>query len=154
LKIGATPVGLPEQWNIAFEHVSPGPKSCGVPPPTEDPQCRRSPAIGITSIEAVEGGSSTGRRARPFQAATVRGDTVDGTLDNIREAIELCLGGHAGPREGHPGSFPSPGRKRRHHPMTSGLPVVSGREAIRVFERLGYSVVRQRGSHIRLAPCD
>ena len=25
--------------------------------------------------------------------------------------------------------------------MTSGLPVVSGREAIRVFERLGYSVV-------------
>jgi hypothetical protein len=24
--------------------------------------------------------------------------------------------------------------------MTSGLPVVSGREAIRVFERLGYSV--------------
>jgi predicted RNA binding protein YcfA (HicA-like mRNA interferase family) len=34
--------------------------------------------------------------------------------------------------------------------MTSGLPVVSGREAIRVFERLGYSVVRQRGSHIRL----
>jgi hypothetical protein len=91
LKIGATPVGLPEQWNIAFEHVSPGPKSCGVPPPTEDPQCRRSPAIGITSIEAVEGGSSKGRRARPFQAATVRGDTVDGTLDNIREAIELCL---------------------------------------------------------------
>ena len=34
--------------------------------------------------------------------------------------------------------------------MTSGLPVVSGREAIRVFERLGYRVVRQRGSHIRL----
>ena len=34
--------------------------------------------------------------------------------------------------------------------MTSGLPVVSGREAIRVFEQLGYSVVRQRGSHIRL----
>ena len=34
--------------------------------------------------------------------------------------------------------------------MTSGLPVVSGREAIRVFERLGYGVVRQRGSHIRL----
>jgi predicted RNA binding protein YcfA (HicA-like mRNA interferase family) len=32
----------------------------------------------------------------------------------------------------------------------SGLPVVSGREAIRVFERLGYVVVRQRGSHVRL----
>ena len=34
--------------------------------------------------------------------------------------------------------------------MTSRLPVVSGREAIRVFERLGYRVVRQRGSHVRL----
>jgi predicted RNA binding protein YcfA (HicA-like mRNA interferase family) len=34
--------------------------------------------------------------------------------------------------------------------MTSRLPVISGREAIRVFERLGYGVVRQRGSHIRL----
>jgi predicted RNA binding protein YcfA (HicA-like mRNA interferase family) len=32
--------------------------------------------------------------------------------------------------------------------MTPGLPVVSGREAIRVFEQLG--VVRRRGSHIRL----
>jgi predicted RNA binding protein YcfA (HicA-like mRNA interferase family) len=34
--------------------------------------------------------------------------------------------------------------------MTSGLPVVSGREAIRAFEQLGYRVVRQGGSHIRL----
>jgi predicted RNA binding protein YcfA (HicA-like mRNA interferase family) len=34
--------------------------------------------------------------------------------------------------------------------MTPGLPVVSGREAIRMFEQFGYSVVRQRGSHIRL----
>jgi predicted RNA binding protein YcfA (HicA-like mRNA interferase family) len=34
--------------------------------------------------------------------------------------------------------------------VTSGLPVVSGREAIRVLEELGYRVVRQRGSHIRL----
>jgi predicted RNA binding protein YcfA (HicA-like mRNA interferase family) len=30
------------------------------------------------------------------------------------------------------------------------LPVVSGRQAIKVFERIGYQVVRQRGSHIRL----
>jgi predicted RNA binding protein YcfA (HicA-like mRNA interferase family) len=30
------------------------------------------------------------------------------------------------------------------------LPVVSGREAIKAFERIGYHVVRQRGSHIRL----
>jgi len=27
---------------------------------------------------------------------------------------------------------------------------VSGREAIRAFERVGYQVVRQRGSHVRL----
>jgi predicted RNA binding protein YcfA (HicA-like mRNA interferase family) len=30
------------------------------------------------------------------------------------------------------------------------LPVVSGAEAIRAFERLGFAVVRQRGSHIVL----
>ena len=34
--------------------------------------------------------------------------------------------------------------------MSPKLPVVSGQEAIRVFERFGYEVVRQRGSHIRL----
>lgn len=32
----------------------------------------------------------------------------------------------------------------------SPLPVVSARDAIRVFERIGYRQVRQRGSHIRL----
>lgn len=30
------------------------------------------------------------------------------------------------------------------------LPVISGREATRRFQRLGYRVARQRGSHIRL----
>lgn len=34
--------------------------------------------------------------------------------------------------------------------MSPKLPVVSGQEAIRVFQRLGYVVVRQHGSHIRL----
>lgn len=32
----------------------------------------------------------------------------------------------------------------------AGLPVVSGDEAIRAFERLGYERVRQAGSHVRL----
>ena len=30
------------------------------------------------------------------------------------------------------------------------LPVVSGREAARVFEKIGYRAVRRKGSHIRL----
>jgi len=30
------------------------------------------------------------------------------------------------------------------------LPLLSGREIVKVFERLGYRVDRQRGSHIRL----
>ena len=30
------------------------------------------------------------------------------------------------------------------------LPQVSAKKAIRVFERIGYQVVRQKGSHIRL----
>jgi predicted RNA binding protein YcfA (HicA-like mRNA interferase family) len=34
--------------------------------------------------------------------------------------------------------------------MSPKLPVVSGRQVIRVLERLGYQAVRQRGSHIRL----
>ena len=35
--------------------------------------------------------------------------------------------------------------------MTSGgLPVISGRQLIRWLESLGYAVVRQRGSHVRL----
>jgi len=34
--------------------------------------------------------------------------------------------------------------------MSPKLPAVSGRQVIRVLEHLGYQVVRQRGSHIRL----
>jgi predicted RNA binding protein YcfA (HicA-like mRNA interferase family) len=34
--------------------------------------------------------------------------------------------------------------------MTPKLPVVSAREVIRAFEKIGYKVVRQRGSHMRL----
>ncbi|MGH7278791.1 MAG: type II toxin-antitoxin system HicA family toxin [Candidatus Rokuibacteriota bacterium] len=34
--------------------------------------------------------------------------------------------------------------------MSAKLPAVSGQEALRAFLRLGYEVVRQRGSHIRL----
>lgn len=30
------------------------------------------------------------------------------------------------------------------------LPVCSGKEAVRAFERLGYERVRQRGDHVRL----
>jgi predicted RNA binding protein YcfA (HicA-like mRNA interferase family) len=30
----------------------------------------------------------------------------------------------------------------------SALPVLSGRKAIRAFEKLGWEVVRQRGSHV------
>lgn len=32
----------------------------------------------------------------------------------------------------------------------SKLPVVSGRETVRALERIGYELVRQRGSHFRL----
>ena len=34
--------------------------------------------------------------------------------------------------------------------MNPQLPVVSGRQVVRALERIGYRVVRQRGSHIRL----
>lgn len=32
----------------------------------------------------------------------------------------------------------------------SGLPVVKGKDLLKVLSRLGYQVVRQRGSHVRL----
>ena len=32
----------------------------------------------------------------------------------------------------------------------TGLPVVSAKDAIKAFMKIGYQVVRQRGSHIRL----
>ncbi len=34
--------------------------------------------------------------------------------------------------------------------MNPQLPVISGRKAVEVFKTIGYKVVRQRGSHIRL----
>jgi len=34
--------------------------------------------------------------------------------------------------------------------MNPRLPVVSGKQLIRVLERFGYEVVRQKGSHVRL----
>lgn len=34
--------------------------------------------------------------------------------------------------------------------MSRRLPPVSGRQLIRLLERLGYEVLRQRGSHVRL----
>ncbi len=30
------------------------------------------------------------------------------------------------------------------------LPVISGREAVKAFEKIGYRIVRQKGSHIRM----
>lgn len=32
----------------------------------------------------------------------------------------------------------------------SKLPVISGKEAVKAFSRIGYEVVRQKGSHIRM----
>ena len=34
--------------------------------------------------------------------------------------------------------------------MTPKLPVVSGRQCVKILEQIGYVKVRQRGSHIRL----
>ena len=36
--------------------------------------------------------------------------------------------------------------------MSPKLPVVSGAELIRVLQKIGYEVIRQRGSHVRLYP--
>lgn len=33
----------------------------------------------------------------------------------------------------------------------SGLPILSGKDLIKILEKIGYRTVRQRGSHFRLA---
>ncbi len=38
--------------------------------------------------------------------------------------------------------------------MSKRLPVVSGAQLVRVLEQLGWDVVRQRGSHVRLTHSD
>ncbi len=30
------------------------------------------------------------------------------------------------------------------------LPIVSGKQAVKIFEKIGYQVIRQKGSHIRM----
>ena len=50
-----------------------------------------------------------------------QGDTVDGALDNIREAIELCLEDMRADGEAIR-IPPEPGPERRRHPITSGFP--------------------------------
>ncbi|MBD3388382.1 MAG: addiction module toxin, HicA family [Candidatus Altiarchaeales archaeon] len=34
--------------------------------------------------------------------------------------------------------------------MASKLPIVSGKQAVKAFNKLGYAVIRRRSSHIRL----
>ena len=34
--------------------------------------------------------------------------------------------------------------------MSRNLPSISGKEAIKAFEKIGYKIVRQKGSHIRM----
>jgi predicted RNase H-like HicB family nuclease len=78
-----------------------------------------------------------------------QGDTIDGVLDNIPGAIELCLEEMQALAE----VIPDPSRVLSEASSSpDGFPASRrfGREAIRVFERLGYSVGRQRGSHFRL----
>ena len=38
--------------------------------------------------------------------------------------------------------------------MSERLPVVSGAQLVKVLEKLGWTVVRQRGSHVRLKHSD
>ena len=38
--------------------------------------------------------------------------------------------------------------------MSPKLPVVSGEEAVKAFRKIGYEIVRQRGTHLRLRDLD
>jgi predicted RNase H-like HicB family nuclease len=79
-----------------------------------------------------------------------QGDTVNGALDNTREAIELCLED----MQAHAEVIPEPSRiligsvvVTRRRPGSPSSP--DGR-LFASSRQLGHRVVRQRGSHIRL----
>jgi len=38
--------------------------------------------------------------------------------------------------------------------MSPSLPVLSGEQLVKIFTKIGYQVVRQRGSHLRLKDND
>ena len=73
-----------------------------------------------------------------------QGPTKDEALENIKDAIKLCLEVRA--ERGMPLTIES--REVEVTPLMPPLPVLSGQEVAAVFEKLGWSVARRRSSHI------
>jgi predicted RNase H-like HicB family nuclease/predicted RNA binding protein YcfA (HicA-like mRNA interferase family) len=77
------------------------------------------------------------------------GDSREGALRNIKEAIELYFD-------------ESSVKSSRNHQVVEvtvwavagKLPVASGREVVKAFSKAGFRVVRQKGSHVRLEETD
>ena len=74
-----------------------------------------------------------------------QGKTKTEALKNIKEAVALCIEVRA--ERGLPLTIETRGRSSGLMPA---LPVMSGRKTVRVFEKLGWEIARQRGSHIIL----
>jgi antitoxin HicB len=74
-----------------------------------------------------------------------QGDTREEALANIREAIA----GYLESLREHQEPIPPSIHEEIVEVQVTELPVVSGREAVQAFGRVGYQTDRQRGSHNR-----
>ena len=74
-----------------------------------------------------------------------QGKSREEALDNIREAIVACLEVRA--ERGMPLTIET--QQVRYRLMAS-LPAYSGKEVVRIFEKAGWQLARQRGSHMIL----
>src|SRR5436305_14850085 len=79
-----------------------------------------------------------------------QGSSKEEALRNIEEAIALCLEVRA--ERGLP--LPIETREVAVVACVPRLPILSGREVVKIFEGLGWTVAGQRGSHIVLVKED
>src|SRR5205085_5688625 len=73
-----------------------------------------------------------------------QGQSKEEALENIKDAITLCL--QVRSEKGMPLTIET--RQGRGCCLMTSLPVISGSETVKVFERFGWTVARQTSSHI------
>jgi predicted RNA binding protein YcfA (HicA-like mRNA interferase family) len=83
----------------------------------------------------------------PEVGTVSQGKTIDEALANLREATELYLEEFPSVEHGRP-------LVTVFEAALPRLPRVSGAQAIRALEKLGFAQVRQRGSHVILKRSD
>ena len=98
--------------------------------------------------EEKEGGFSVWVPELPGCAS--QGETFDEALVNIKEAIQLYLGET---KRSHP-CYPTRNSSLYLSKSMPKLPIVSGKELIKVLGKVGFVSIRQRGDHVIMKHAD